>query len=73
MKRAWIAFALVALLSACGEQPQTLGAGKQDAAPHNGISKAFSDPGWKQRDKASWESHLKARMQHGQNDYSRMN
>ena len=24
-------------------------------------------------DKASWESHLKARSQYGQNDYTRMN
>lgn len=68
----WIV-ALATLLPACGEKPQTLGAGKQDLAPYVGISKAFADPAWTQRDKASWESHLKARMQQGQNDYSRMN
>jgi hypothetical protein len=28
---------------------------------------------WKQGDKASWESQLKARNQYGQNDYTRMN
>ena len=73
MKHALWMVALATFLSACGEKPQTLGAGKQDSEPYVGISKAFADPGWKQRDKACWESHLKARMQQGQNDYSRMN
>ena len=63
----------VALLSACGEQPQTLGGAKQDAAPYTGVGTSFSDAQWKQRDRAAWESHLKARAQQGQNDYSRMN
>lgn len=68
----WIV-ALVALLVACGERPQTLGAAKQDATPFSGTGKPFVDGGWKQGDKASWESHMKARTQQGQNDYSRMN
>lgn len=68
----WI-IALAALVSACGEKPQTLGAGKQDAAPYEGTGKAFAVGGWKQGDKAGWESQLKARTQQGQNDYSRMN
>lgn len=68
----WI-IALAALLSACGEKPQTLGTGKQDAPPYEGTGKAFAAGGWKQGDKASWESQLKARAQNTQNDYSRMN
>lgn len=64
--------ALAALLCACGETPQTLGTGK-DASPYTGTGKAFVDGGWKQGDKASWESHMKARTQQGQNDYGRMN
>lgn len=65
--------AVAALLSACGEQPQTLGAVKQDAAPYQGTGKPYVAAGWKPGDKASWESQLKARAQNGQNDYSRMN
>jgi hypothetical protein len=30
-------------------------------------------PDWKAGDKAGWESHLKAREQYSQNDYTRMN
>jgi hypothetical protein len=67
------AFALVA----CGEKPQALSAGsasKQDAAAFNGTgSAAFMAQGWKPGDKASWEQQLKARMQNGQNDYSKAN
>ena len=75
MMRTLLLMALVALLSACGEKPQLLGerTGKKDEAPYTGTSKAFTDSGWKAGDKASWESHLKARGQYGQNDYSRMN
>ena len=67
----WIV-AFTALLSACGEKPQTLGTGK-DASPYTGTGKAFADGGWKQGDRASWESHMKARTQQGQNDYGRIN
>ena len=74
MKYALGIVALAALLCACGEKPQTLGtASKQDVAPYDGTGKAFAAGGWKQGDKASWESQLKARTQQGQNDYSRMN
>lgn len=73
MKHVCWAVAVAALLSACGEKPQTLGTGKQDAAPYTGTGKAFVEGGWKQGDEASWESHLKARNQYGQNDYTRMN
>ena len=61
-------------LSACGEKPQELGGAKQDSAPYLGTGKAaFVDPGWKQGDKTSWEQHLRARTQAGQNDYSKSN
>ena len=60
------------LCTACSEQPQTLGTGK-DASPYKGTGKAFVEAGWKPGDKARWESQLKARNQYGQNDYSRMN
>ncbi|MBK9575246.1 MAG: hypothetical protein IPO43_22490 [Rhodoferax sp.] len=77
MKRAAVFVAVVAVsllgLSACGEQPQTLSGAKQDTAAHSGVGTAFSDTQWKQRDRAAWESHLKARTQQGQNDYNRMN
>ena len=68
---AWILAALA--LTACSEKPQTLGAAKQDAAAYSGTGKAYTDPGWKTGDKASWESHLKARTQAGQNDYAKIN
>ena len=73
MKHAICLAALAALLSACGEKPQTLGAGTKDVSPYNGTGKAYAVGGWKQGDKASWESQLKARTQQGQNDYGRMN
>ena len=73
MKHALTIVAMVVLLSACGESPQTLGAGKQDAPPYSGTGKPYVEAGWKPGDKASWESHLKARTQNGQNDYSKAN
>ncbi len=77
MKRALtIGFSTLAMmvLGACGDKPQTLGsASKQDQASFNGTGSAFVAPGWKAGDKVSWESHLKARMQNGQNDYSKAN
>ena len=72
MKRALLMVAVAAALAACGEQPQTLGAGKQDASPHSGTGKAFVEGGWKQGDKTSWEQALKARMQNSQNEYSKI-
>lgn len=72
MKTLFWVIAIASVLTACGETPQTLGAGKMDTAPYVGVGKAFSDSNWDQRDKASWENHLKARSQYGQNDYTRM-
>ena len=66
----------VAALCACGDKPQTLGTGsasKQDSAAFTGTGSAYVAQGWKPGDKASWEQHLKARMQNGQNDYSKAN
>ena len=60
-------------LVACGEKPQALETNKHDSAAYTGTGKAFANPDWKQGDKTSWESHMKARMERGQNDYVRMN
>ncbi len=69
----WLsALATCFALSACGEKPQGLTGGKQqDAAPHMGTGKAYAEKGWKQGDVKSWESHLRARAQNGQNEYVR--
>ncbi len=63
-------------LAACGDKPQAMNASsasKQDAAAFAGTGSAYMDKGWKPGDKASWEQHLKTRMQNGQNDYSKAN
>jgi predicted small lipoprotein YifL len=73
MKHTLFALALLAALSACGEKPQALESAKQDKAAYTGTGKAFANKDWKQGDKTSWESQLKARNQYGQNDYTRMN
>ena len=73
MSRTLFVVVLLTLLGACGEQQQTLGAGKKDVAPFEGTGKPYAAAGWKPGDKAAWESQLKARTQHGQNDYGRMN
>ena len=73
MKQTLLIMAAAALLAACGERPQTAGGAKQDAAPYSGTGKAYTDAGWKQSDKTSWESHLKARAQNSQNEYSKTN
>ena len=72
MKNALFALAAVAVLSACGERPQALETNKHDSPAYTGTGKAFTNQDWKQGDKVSWESHLKARQQYGQNDYTRM-
>ena len=73
MNRSLWSLALLALLSACSEKPQTAAPTTNDRAPYMGTGKAFVEAGWKQGDKARWESHLKARSQYGQNDYTRIN
>lgn len=62
---------MAAWLSACGEEPQTLGARKSDVAPYQGAPSQFAAPGWNPGDKASWERGLKVRMQHTQNEYTK--
>jgi hypothetical protein len=70
MKRiSFILFGVLAL-SACGEKAQTLGT-KNDATAFSGASNSFVQAGWTAGDKNSWEQHLRARAQYGQNDNSR--
>jgi major membrane immunogen (membrane-anchored lipoprotein) len=65
------ALAALALLSACGEKPQSMGGVKSDVAPFQGANNQYAAPGWKAGDKTSWEQGLKARAQNTQNEYSR--
>lgn len=73
MKKALILVSAALLLVACGESQQTIGGARQDAPAHTGTGKAYVESGWKQGDKASWESQLKARGQNGMNEYNRVN
>jgi hypothetical protein len=73
MKTRLYVFALLVGLAGCGEKPQALVHSSNDAAAHTGTGSAFMSPDWKAGDKAGWESHLKAREQYSQNDYTRMN
>ena len=68
----WIV-AAAAVLSACGEKPQTLGTARGDAPAYSGTGKPFAVQGWTQGDKTSWESQLKARGQNSQNEYTKTN
>lgn len=63
--------AVLTLLAACGEKPQSMGGVKSDVAPFQGVSNPYAAPGWKAGDKTSWEQGLKARAQNTQNEYSR--
>jgi hypothetical protein len=62
-------------LSACGPISQELTAAhKGGAAAWQGAPQengAYSAPGWKAGDQASWELQLKNRAQNGQNEYGR--
>jgi major membrane immunogen (membrane-anchored lipoprotein) len=73
MKQLVLIAASVALLSACGDKPQSAGGVKSDAAPYTGTGKAYVEKGWKEGDKVSWESQLKARGMNTQNEYSKSN
>ena len=73
MKTTLMLITAAALLAACGDKPQTLGGAKQDAPAYSGTGKPYVDAGWKPGDKASWESHLKARGQNSQNEYTKTN
>lgn len=65
------AAALVVLLSACGEKPQTAGTQISDAPAWKGAQPAFTAPGWQASDEASWQAQIKQRNQ-SQNEYMRM-
>jgi hypothetical protein len=73
MKQLLLIAASVALLSACGERPQSAGGVKSDTPPYTGTGKSFVQGGWKEGDKLSWESQLKARGMNSQNDYAKSN
>lgn len=63
------------LLAACSETDQALTAGntnRADAAPWQGAKEPYVAQGWKQGDKASWETQLRTRSQY-QNEYVRVN
>ncbi len=70
MKRISLILLSVAALTACGEKAQTLGT-KHDATAFSGAANPFVQSGWTAGDKTSWEQHLRARAQYGQNDNSR--
>lgn len=73
MKHGLILIAVLAALAACTEKPQNLGSeSRLDSPAFQGTGMAFSVPGWKPGDKASWEQQLKTRTQN-QNDYTRVN
>jgi hypothetical protein len=67
-------------LAACGEREQTLGPVKGDATAYSGSSAdggntagtAFTAPGWKPGDKASWEQQMRTRTQNTQNEYNKV-
>jgi major membrane immunogen (membrane-anchored lipoprotein) len=70
MKRISLILLSLAALTACGEKAQTLGT-KNDATAYSGAVNSFVEAGWTAGDKTSWEQHLRARGQYGQNDHSR--
>lgn len=73
MKQLAVIAASVVLLCACGDKPQTAGGVKSDKAPFTGTGKPYVEKGWKEGDKTSWESQLKARGSYSQNEYTRSN
>ena len=73
MKQLFLIAASVALLSACGDKPQSAGGVKSDTAHYTGTGKAYVEKGWKEGDKTSWESQLKARGMNSQNEYAKSN
>jgi hypothetical protein len=71
--RSTLLICAVVMTAACSEKPQTAGGAKQDTSPYAGTGKPYVETTWKQGDKTSWESALRARTQNGQNDYSKAN
>ena len=76
MKARRVALLACLALSACGEKPQTAGTRKADVDPSQGAAQgadpAYTVPGWKVGDAASWEAQIKSRAENGQNEYSRI-
>jgi outer membrane biogenesis lipoprotein LolB len=73
MRTLMLAGAAALLLSACGEKPQDMAAGKKPDVPNwQGTDNAYVTPGWKAGDKAAWEEQLRTRTQQGQNEYQRV-
>jgi major membrane immunogen (membrane-anchored lipoprotein) len=70
IKRLSLIMLSVFALTACGEKAQMLGT-KNDATAFSGAENKFVDAGWTPGDKNSWEQHLRARAQYGQNDNTR--
>ena len=62
--------AACSVLAACGEKPQNLGARKAETQAYQGAAAAFTAPGWKAGDAASWELQMKKRAE-AQNEYAR--
>ena len=65
-----LAVLLAGALWGCSEKPQTAAGHKPDAEPWQGAQAAYTVPGWKRDDQASWEQQIRKRNQ-GQNEYSR--
>lgn len=65
----------LAILSGCGEKPQTATAEttvrkSDEKAWHQPVAKDLVAPGWKADDQASWEQQIRQRGQN-QNEYAR--
>jgi hypothetical protein len=60
------------LLVGCGESPQDRAGVRTDKPARSGTGvAAFTEPGWKAGDEASWSNHLRARASYGMNDHQR--
>lgn len=70
IQRIVVVAAMAALLSACGEKPQTAATKKSDGKPWEGAQNSFVAQGWKAGDQGSWDAQMRTRAQ-GQNEYSR--
>jgi hypothetical protein len=65
--------ALSLALAGCAEKEQHANGIKTDAPAFEGTNHgAFTAPGWKPGDRASWESELKVRTVRGQNEYAKV-
>jgi len=68
-----LALTAAALLAACGDRPQEMGAAgkaKGSAPSWQGTTNGNAAPGWKAGDEQSWEEQMRRRAQN-QNEYTR--